>query len=99
MVLSRSAGVLTKRRTSLIPCMAMIKTAIQGIFFTLIPQDPSCDSSYMNKKLTITFVETSPTEVDISIESTDPADNINDIVALLDSTLRSLASGIEEEAE
>lgn len=53
----------------------------------------------MNKKLTITFVETSPTEVDISIESTDPADNINDIVALLDSTLRSLASGIEEEAE
>jgi hypothetical protein len=51
----------------------------------------------MNKKLTITFVETSPSEVDISIESTDPTDDINEIVALLDSTLRSLASNLPDE--
>lgn len=51
----------------------------------------------MNKTLTITFSETSPSEVDISIESTDPNDDINDIVALLDSTLRSLATGVTDE--
>lgn len=51
----------------------------------------------MNKKIIISFEETSESEVDISIESTDPSDGINDIVALLHSTLQSLASGLSDE--
>lgn len=51
----------------------------------------------MNKTLTIKFAETSPSEVDVSIESSDPNDDINEIVALLESTLHSLATGISDD--
>jgi hypothetical protein len=51
----------------------------------------------MNKQIIISFDETSEKEVDVSIESTDPTDDINDIIALLHSTLQSLASGLSDE--
>lgn len=51
----------------------------------------------MNKQIIISFAETSENEVDVNIESTDPADDINDIIALLHSTLQSLASGLSDE--
>lgn len=51
----------------------------------------------MNKQIIISFAETSEKEVDINIESTDPTDDINDIIALLHSTLQSLAAGLSDE--
>lgn len=51
----------------------------------------------MNKQIIISFAETSDNEVDVNIESTDPSDDINDIIALLHSTLQSLASGLSDE--
>lgn len=51
----------------------------------------------MDKKLTITFAETTPGEVDIQLESSDPADDVNDIIALLHSTLQALSTGIPDE--
>lgn len=51
----------------------------------------------MNKQIIISFAETSDNEVDVNLESTDPSDDINDIIALLHSTLQSLASGLSDE--
>lgn len=55
------------------------------------------DSRGMNKKITISFTETSDHEVDIEIDSSDPQDDINDIIGLLHSTMLSLAQGLHEE--
>lgn len=55
------------------------------------------DRLNMNKQIIISFAETSDNEVDVNLESTDPSDDINDIIALLHSTLQSLASGLSDE--
>lgn len=57
-----------------------------------------CDSHHMEKKLTIAFKETAGHEVEVEIESSDPNDDINDIIALLHSTMITLAQGLDDEA-
>lgn len=57
----------------------------------------SFDSRGMNKQITISFIETSDHEIDIEIDSSDPQDDINDIIGLLHSTMISLAQGLPEE--
>lgn len=52
----------------------------------------------MEKKLTIAFKETAGNEVEVEIESSDPNDDINDIIALLHSTMITLAQGLDDEA-
>lgn len=51
----------------------------------------------MNKQITISFSETDTKQVNIEIESSDPNDDVNDIIELLHSTLIALAQGLDEE--